>query len=151
MEHTIDELLPKVNKKFNETYTRLQLQKYLVRNKIKYKYSTPGRVRDMSKASGISIGTEYKKSDGMTLLKVGRNKWMYKQRYIYEQWYGVKLKSDEYVIFLNQDRNDFSIDNLKVISRKTSGYLANHNLYSSDRNKTKLGIREAESIYKGGN
>ena len=40
--YTVDELLPKVNKKFNDTYTRVQLQKLLVRNKIEYKYKNRG-------------------------------------------------------------------------------------------------------------
>lgn len=59
---TIDELLPLVNKRFKENYTRLQLQKYLVRNKIPYKYKFETKSHNMSK---LPIGTEYKKDDGI--------------------------------------------------------------------------------------
>ena len=142
--YTIDELLPKVNKKFNETYTRLQLQKYLYRNKIKYKYTNPSKIRDMSKVCGMPIGSEYTKPDGMVMKKISKNKWVYKQRYIYEQYHRVKLKEDEYIIFLNQNRNDFSIDNLALVSRKVSGYMTNHNLFNKRSEITKLNILYAK-------
>lgn len=119
--YTVDELLPKVNKKFKENYTRLQLQQYLVRNRIPYKYANKKMIRNIG--NRIAIGTEYTKPDGMILVKVDKNKWVYKQRYIYEQCHNIKLKEDECVIFLDGDRTNFNIDNLKLLTRQEASYL----------------------------
>ena len=77
---TIDELLPLVNKKFNDNYTRLGLQKYLVRNRIPYKYAQITKIRDMN---NIPIGTERVQDSDRVYIKVARNKWIGKQRYVY--------------------------------------------------------------------
>jgi len=145
-DYTVEEILPKVNKIFNENYTKIELQKYLVRNKIKYKYKNKKMIRKM----GLDkpIGSEYTKPDGMVMIKIAKNKWEYKQRYIYEQYHGVKLPEDVYVIFLNHDRNDFRIENLKAVHRNICSYISNHKLYSTDEEITKLGITTAKLMYK---
>lgn len=143
--YMIDELVPIVNKKYKETYTRVQLQKLLVRNKIQYKYKDKNKSHNMSR---LHIGTEYTKSDGMVLVKVGRNEWKYKQRLIYEEYYNVKLKEDEYVIFLDQDRTNFNINNLKVITRRESSILANQHIFSKIPEATKTGIQVAKLMIK---
>lgn len=142
---TIDELLPLVNKEFNENYTRLELQKYLVRNKIPYKYTNKNKVHSMSK---LPIGTEYTKPDGMVLVKIARNKWEYKQRLIYMKYYNVKLTDNDYVIFLDNDRTNFDINNLECVSRRTASILSNQQLKSSNADITKLGIDVAHLIIK---
>lgn len=142
---TIDELLPLVNKRFKENYTRSQLQKYLIRNKIPYKYTKPQNSHNMSI---LPIGTEYKRDDGMILVKIGKNKWKYKQRLIYENYYGVELTEDEYIIFLDNDRTNFDINNLQCVSRRVSSILANQQLKSSSADITKLGIDVANLIIK---
>ena len=136
-ELTIDELLPKVNKIFNENYNRAELQRYLARNKIKYKYKNKNKSHKM----GLNkpIGSEYTKPDGMVMLKVAPNKWEYKQRYIYEQYYGVKLPSDIYVIFLNQNKND-----LKAVPRNMCSYMVNQKLFFKNKELTETGILIAE-------
>ena len=148
-ELTINELLPKVNKKFKENYTRLQLQKYLVRNKIPYRYTNINKSHNMG--LNIPIGTEYTKPDGMILVKVSRNKWVYKQRLIYEKYYGVRLKDDEYVIFLDGNRNNFNIDNLKLLTRQEASYLGVFKVNGidiKDRNVIETEIAIAKAIIK---
>lgn len=125
-----------VNQKFNETYTKESMGKYLNRNKIEWKKNI-SKVRDMGK--DYPIGSEYIKDDGMVLVKVSRNKWKYKQRLIYEQYYNVELKEDEYVIFLDDDRTNYDISNLKVVDRKVSSYLGNFNLKGKKKDITLLG------------
>lgn len=143
---TVSELLPLINVTFRDNYTKLELQKYLVRNKIPYKYENKNKVRAM----GLDkpIGSEYTKPDGMVMVKVAKDKWVYKQRYIYEQHYNVSLPDDVYVIFLDQDRNNFDIANLKAISRKEASYMANHNLASQKPNVTLLGLDVARCMIK---
>ena len=142
-DQTISELLPKVNKKFNETYDRLGLHKLISRNKIEYKYTNKNKSHNMSK---LPIGYEYIKNDGMIIVKVGRNEWKYKQRLIYEKYYNVKLKKDEYVIFLDQDRTNFNINNLKAISRRESAIMANEKIFSKNPKATETAIKIAQLI-----
>lgn len=137
---TIDELLPKVNKIFNENYTRLQLQKYLWRNRIKYKYQNENKKRN--NVYNKPIGSE-RTNDGLTQVKVANNRWEYKQRYIYEQYYKVKLKDDEYIIFLDSDRTNFNIDNLKLATRKESAYLG---AFKVNNDIDKLSKEETKTI-----
>ena len=139
-EYTIDELLPKINKIFNENYTKLELQKYLVRNKIKYKYKNKNKSHKM----GLDkpIGSEYTKPDGMIMIKVAPNKWEYKQRYIYEKYYGIKVKDNEHIIFLDGNKNNFNIDNLYKATNEECGYIGafkiNNNLIIKDKEITKI-------------
>lgn len=149
-EYTIDELLPKVNKIFKENYTRLELQKYLVRNKIKYKYKNENMVREMGK--DIPIGYEYIRNDGLIKVKTAKNKYEYKQRLIYEQYHKIKLKPDEYVIFLDGNRNNFNIDNLEKVTNKESAYIGafkvNNDLKIKDKEITKTLLLMARLTYK---
>lgn len=137
-EYTIDELLPKVNKIFNENYTRLELQKYLWRNRIEYKYQNENKKRN--NVHNKPIGSERIK-DGLVQVKVANNKWEYKQRIIYEKYYNVKLKSTDYIIFLDGDRNNFNINNLEKVSYDEAGYIGafkvNNNLIIKDKEITK--------------
>lgn len=144
--YTVDELVPIVNKKYKETYNRLQLQKLLVRNKIEYKYKC--KQRSYNNAYKKPIGTEYIRSDGMTLIKVNKNTWKFKQRYIYEQYYGVELPSNMYVIFLDQDRTNFDINNLRAVSNHESCILSNQKLFSKNPVATETGILIAKNIIK---
>jgi hypothetical protein len=98
--------------------------------------------------SKLPIGTEYTKSDGMVLVKVARNKWEYKQRLIYKEHYGVELTDEDYIIFLDNDRTNFSIDNLQCVSRRVASILSNQQLKSDSADITKLGISTAELIIK---
>lgn len=143
---TIDELLPLVNKKFKEHYTRLSLQKYLIRNKIPYKYSN--FKRSNNNCYKKPIGTEYTKSDGMVLVKIAKNKWEYKQRLIYMKHYGVKLTNDDYIIFLDQDRTNFNINNLRRITRRESSILINQKIFSKKPEATELAIQIAKLMIK---
>lgn len=150
-EYTIDELLPKINKIFNENYTRLELQKYLVRNKIKYKYKNPKKANN-NMGKEIPIGSEYTKPDGMVMIKVAPNKWEYKQRYIYEQYYGIKVKDNEHIIFLDGNKNNFNIDNLEKTTNEECGYIGafkiNNEIEIKDKEITKLLLLMAKTNIK---
>lgn len=135
---TLQKLLDIAIQKYGYNITKVQLRQYLYKRQIKYKDYNEKMYRKTGEI--IPIGTEYIKSDGMTLIKIANNKWMYKQRYIYEKYYGVKLDSDEYIIFLNQNRNDFRIKNLKKVTREESAYLSNKKMFSKNSKITKLGI-----------
>lgn len=143
---TLEELLEIARTKYNYSITEHQLRLYLSKRQIRYKNYKESHVREMG--NNIPIGTEYVKADGMTLIKVASNKWKYKQRYIYEQYYGVELQSYDYIIFLNQNRNDFRIENLKKISREESSVLSNQKMFSKNPKITTLGIETAKLMIK---
>ena len=54
------------------------------------------------------------------------------QKYIYEQAFG-KLKDDEFVIFLDGDRNNFDLDNLAVVNKKINGALSGYHSQSKKK------------------
>ncbi len=142
----INELLEIAIKKYNYNVTKHALRQYLRKRNIFYKDYNKHMAQDMGKL--IPIGTEYVKDDGMTLIKIAPNKWMYKQRYIYSKYHNVELKSDDYIIFLDHNRNNFDINNLACISRHESAILSNQQLFSKNQEITKTGIQIAKLMIK---
>lgn len=62
-------------------------------------------------------GTERINRDGY--IEIKRNgKYRPKQRVLYEEYHGVKVPNMDLVIFEDGDRNNFAIENLKVITRQ---------------------------------
>ena len=55
--------------------------------------------------------------DGYIEIKVGRNKWIGKHRYIWEQHHKKEVPRGYAVLFLDGDYRNFEVDNLKIISR----------------------------------
>ena len=132
--------------KYNYPITKEQLRQYLSKRNIIYKDYNANKKRDMG--SKMPLYSERVKPDGMIQVKVGKNRWMYKQRYIYSKYYNIELTSDDYIIFLDQDRTNFNIDNLKRISRHESSILANQKIFSSNPVATKTGIEVAKLMIK---
>lgn len=148
---TIQQLLKVANNKYCYPITKKNLLQYLSKRQIRYKDYNSNKAQLMG--SKISIGTEYIKPDGMTLVKVAPNKWKYKQRLIYENYHNVQLTSNDYIIFLDQNRNNFNIDNLKCVTRQESSILSNQKLFSKNPIATETGIQVAKlmsKIKKGG-
>ena len=144
--YTLDELL-KFAKKQYKTITKNQLRKYLSKRKIRYKDYNENMVKG-NQGDNVPIGTERVKPDGYVQVKITKDKWEYKQRLIYSKYHNVKLKSDDYVIFLDHNKNNFDINNLKRISRKESAITCRIGGFSNDPNITKLGINIAKLILK---
>lgn len=126
--------------------TRSQLKQYLSKRKIRYKDYNKNKVRKMG--LNKSIGSERIKPDGMIQVKIAKDKWEYKQRLIYEKYHNVKLTSDDYIIFLDQDRTNFNINNLMKVTRRESSILANQKLFSKKPIVTETGIQVAKLIIK---
>ena len=101
--YTLDEL-HKYSIEYGYNITKRQLQLYLSKRKIRYKDYNSKMARNMG--TDYPIGCEYIKPDGMVLAKVAKNKYEYKQRLIYEKYHKEKLTSDDYIIFLDQDRTN---------------------------------------------
>ena len=81
-----------------------------------------------------SVGSERINIDGYTEIKVKEpNRWKLKQRVIYEELHGVKLKKNEVVIFLDGDRQNFNGDNLHKMSRAALVRYNQDHLYTNNR------------------
>ena len=142
----LEKLLSVATKKYKYPITKEQLRQYLSKRGIRYKDYNKHKAHDMGKI--LPIGTEYVKSDGMVLVKVSNKKWEYKQRLIYEKYHNVKLNSDDFIIFLDQNRKNFDINNLKRISRKESSILINKKMFSKNPKITETGILTAKLMAK---
>ena len=146
---TLEELLKIAIKKYNYEITKEQLRQYCYKREIRYKDYSIKKVRSMGE--NIPIGSEYRKPDGMILVKISKNKWQYKNRLMYEKYHNCKLTNDDFIVFLNQDRNDFSKENLKRITRRESSILSNQKMFSKDKDLTNLGILTAKLMIKSKN
>ena len=142
----LDRLLWYAYSYFGYEINKNQLRQYLHKRGIKYKDYNVSKVRPMG--DRLPIGSERIKPDGMTQIKISKNKWEYKQRYIYEQYYNIKLTSDDYIIFLDQDRTNFDINNLMRVTRHESAILSNQKMFSKEPKVTETGIQVAKLIIK---
>ena len=142
----IDELLSIARNKYHYSISKSQLRQYLCKRQIRFKDYAYTKVRNMG--DKVPLFTERRKDDGMIQVKIAPNKWEYKQRYIYSKHYGVELNDDDYIIFLDQDRNNFDISNLKLVSRHESAILANQKMFSKNAKATETGIQAAKLIIK---
>lgn len=144
---TFDNLRKKCEKKFNMNIEPNAFRKYLYRRKvhcIDYNENLAIGGRRLTKP----IGYEWVRDDGLILIKVAEpSVWIYKQRYIYEKHYG-KLKKGEMVIFLDGDRNNYDIDNLKAVTTREYLFARNKGLLSDDKDITRTSMLLGKMYYK---
>ena len=140
--HSMDELI-------EETHLeKHKLEQLLWRNNIKHKNYN----KNMAHANNtLPIGSEYTKDDGMILIKVGPNKWEYRQRYIYEKYHNVELPTEIMVIFLDGDKNNFDITNLRAVSTPVYNTIRNKHLVCNNKDvmNTALDMAELYQEIKG--
>lgn len=123
------------------------LRRYLNKHHIKGKYIDykKSNVRDRGKCP---VGAEQITKDGVFIKVAQPDIWRRKTRVMYEKYHNCKLEADDYIVFLNQDRSDFSKDNLIKSSRSEIAYLHNCNTFSNNPELTKLGILSARLMIK---
>lgn len=89
------------------------------------------------------VGSERVDVDGYVEIKIAEpNKWMLKQRYLWEQYHNEKLGKNDLILFLDGNRNNFDVSNLRRISRKELAML-NHeygNIQDANVRETALNI-----------
>ena len=71
--------------------------------------------------------------------------WVPLQKYLYEKAFG-KINEKEQVIFLDGNKDNFSLSNLCPVDMKIKAYLARNKMYSSDSHITKTAILTAKLI-----
>lgn len=140
-----EELRQLVQKKYGVEISKDSFRRYLNRHKIKALYNIVNNVREVYKCP---IGAEQITKDGVFIKIAQPDKWRRKSRVMYEKYHNCKLKDDEYIVFLNQNNQDFSKENLIKSSRKEIAYLHNNKTFSSDPELTKLGLLAAKLMIK---
>lgn len=144
--YTIKELVEIIDKDFGFKFDNKKLADYCLKKGFKYKYVNPKKSHSNK---STPIGTIATKTDGnMLKIKTEENKWEYLQRVIYEKHYNVELPDDVYVIFLDQNKRNFDIKNLKAISRRESANMARDGLFSTKPEITKLGNLSSKVIIR---
>lgn len=82
----------------------------------------------------VPVGSELI-NRGVVHIKIARNKWVPKHRYLWEQANG-PLPKGSIIIFANNDKRDFSPENLICITRRELAYM-NKQKYNTDLPETK--------------
>ena len=72
--------------------------------------------------------------------------WVPKQRYVYEQTHG-KIPNGYIVIFLNNNKLDFDIDNLYAVPRNIHQMMCKNQWYTDSREHTLTAIKVCELFY----
>ena len=118
---------------------------------------TPGQVRGALDRNGIKMGTKLSwiKDIGSETIgrheyvevKVSKDKWVLKHRHIYEKYFG-KIQGNNQIIFLDGDKTNFNIDNLKEVTREQMAVINKYKLKCNDADLTKIGVQVADLIMK---
>lgn len=99
-----------------------------------------------------NIGSERISKDGYIYVKVKdgclSKNYQLKHRYIYEKHNG-KIPNGYNVIFLDGNRRNFDINNLKLVSKSEDLIMNNNNFFTNDKDITYTGSLIAKVIDKG--
>lgn len=141
LKYDINKLCKMIYKKFDKKITPKALRKYFYRHNLEYKKQLD---RQWNCTHSKPIGTESEPDEnGLVRVKINDKQWVYKQRYIYEQYYG-KIPKGYKVIFLNSDKTDYRPENLAIAPSKDVLLVYGQNLASSEAEITKLGLLVAQ-------
>lgn len=143
-----EDLRKKCEKKFNMDINLNSFSKHLYRINAHCKDYNPNLAIGGILSNSKPIGSELHRADGYVVVKVAQpNIWKYKHRLIYEQEYG-ELKKGEMVIFLDGDRNNYDIDNLKAVTIREYLFARNKGLLSNDKDITRTSMLLGKIYYK---
>ncbi len=144
--YTRKELILLLENKFNVKLSNDALRRYLNRHKIdKYTDYKKYNVRDVKRSK---IGAEKITKEGVFIKIAQPDIWRRKTRVMYEKYHNCKLTEEEYILFLNQNINDFRKENLVKITKKELAYLHNNKTLSSNPSLTKLALLSAKLMIK---
>lgn len=154
------ELAQLINDEFDLSITPTQICQWKQTHGVKSKTSLYGWRK--GKKGGVDfkmpsepkhskpIGSERRTKRGIIQIKIERGKWIDKHRYIWEQANG-SVPNNHVIIFMNEDKNDFRLENLKCISRRELSYMnkQKYEIYDAESKETaillsKIGLRGSE-------
>ncbi len=77
------------------------------------------------------IGEEVEMGEDVPYIKLGKNKYVAKHRYLYEQYHNVKLDISDLIVFLDNDKTNFNKENLYKVSRSIAGIMVGNELHGT--------------------
>lgn len=145
-----EDFIKLLENKYKMEISKNQLKCYLKRHNIEGRYIDfkKNMIRSTQKHP---IGAERMTKDGILIKVAQPNVWRRKSRVMYEKYHNCILNKNDYILFLNGDRNDFSKDNLFKSTNQEKCYLHNCKTFSSNRELTKLGLLSAKLMIKAKN
>lgn len=159
-DYTYEELATLFNNVFNCNVTAEKLQEVCRCLKI-HKTNNKGRfLKKQTCINAMPIGSEITDADGYTWIKINDipydenisanqnklNNWILKHKYIYEQKYGV-VPDDMFVIFLDKNKENFSLDNLYCVNRKIHAVMCKNRWYTCNKDNTLAALKWCELFY----
>ena len=136
-----------VETKYKVKLTKDALKSYLRKHNIKERYTDykENMIRGTTKHQ---IGAERMTKDGLYVKVAQPNVWRKKTRVMYEKYHNCKLNKKDYVLFLNQDHNDYSKENLILSTNREKCYMHNWGTFSNNPKLTKIGVLSARLTIK---
>ena len=144
--YTKEELRQLIQDNFNLSLSSDALRRYINRHKLNK--TIDYRKYNARHVYKSPVGTEKITNDGVFIKVAQPDIWRRKSRVMYEKYHNCKLNDDDYIIFLNQNNNDFSKDNLVKSNRKEIAYLHNKDMFSKKAELTQLGLLTAKLMIK---
>lgn len=169
--HSHQEILEEFNKRFREDLVLSQIKAYIKNNNLNTgrtgrfpkghipankgrKCPTKGRMEETQFKKGntphnhLEVGTEVINGDGYWQVKIAEpNVWKLKHRLVWERVNG-PIPDGHIIIFANQDRNNFEISNLLLITRQQFVRMNQNGLIKKNGEATKTGVIIADLIIK---
>ena len=145
---TTPELTKLFNQKFNREEDNEVIRNWKKHNGLKTGIDTRFK-KNQVPHNYKPVGSEFiSKYDGYTYVKIAEpNTWNLKQRVIYKQHYG-DIATEDSIVFADQNKQNFDIDNLILVKRKVKLMAKNKRLFFNDKELTKTGMLIAELITK---
>ena len=137
MEYYVCEMCDKIYDKFGKKITHKALAKYYYRHNLDFKKKNTSYKCLLTKPVGYESNPD---KNGLVRVKINEKQWVYKQRLIYEKYHNVKLPKDYIVVFLDNDKTNYDIENLMAVPRKVALRTAGQDMFYKDKEMTKTGL-----------
>lgn len=145
--YTKKDFIVLLEKTFKIKISKDALKSFLKRHNIENRY-IDYKENMIRSAQKHPIGAERMTKDGILIKIAQPNVWRRKARVMYERYHNCKLSDNDYILFLNQDRNDFSKENLYKSTNQEQCYLHNWGTFSTNPRLTEIGILSARLTIK---
>lgn len=145
-----DSLAEDFNKIFNTNKSPRGIQTHCAKY-LKLKSNRQGYKKNHNTWNKLKVGEE-SISNGYTYIKIQdtgiKNKdFISKQTYLWQKYNNKILPKGYIVIFLNQNKTDFSKDNLYAISRQINAVMCSNKWFTESREHTLTAIKWCELYY----
>ena len=148
---TTQEVANMFNTKFNRNITSKQITRFKQYRRLVSGFYGPKK--GTLPPATLPIGTETTISNGYAIVKTNnttngdRANWKYKQRVVWEKAYG-KIPDDCVVVFADQNKTNFSLDNLILVKRSELLTARTQRLIFDEPELTKTGLMLAKLMNK---